>query len=102
MRKLLAKPSKKNVKLTILHPNLIQFFSSKWTLSKIFRSKKIDPENFDGKIVKCCCFTNLNTLNLVLCQKLNLRKVYIIKQSNSELRVNFINRTITKCSMQHR
>ena len=30
--------------------------------------------------------------NFVLRQKLNLGEVYIIKQSNSELRINFINR----------
>ena len=32
----------------------------------------------------------------VLCQKVNLERIYIIEQSNSELRVNFMNRTIVK------
>lgn len=34
--------------------------------------------------------------NFMLCQKLNVGEVYIIKQSNSELRVKFMNRAIAK------
>ena len=45
----------------------------------MFKRKQFDPESFDGKIMKCSCFANLNTLNLVLCQKMELAEMYIIK-----------------------
>ena len=32
----------------------------------------------------------------MFCQKVNLAEMKIIKQSNSELRVNFMNRTVAK------
>ena len=41
-------------------------------------------------------------INIILCQKVNLEKIYIIEQSNSELRVNFMNRTIVKWPLQYR
>ena len=39
---------------------------------------------------------NLPSSKYALCQKVNLEKIYIINQSNSEIRVNFMNRTIAK------
>ena len=42
----------------------------------MLKRKQFDPESFDGKIIKCSSFANLNTLNLVLCQKLNLGETY--------------------------
>ena len=42
-----------------------------------------------------CNFLRCGT-DKVLSQKFNLGEIYIIKQSNSELRVNIKNRTIAK------
>ena len=32
----------------------------------MFKRKQFDPESFDGKIIKCSCSANLNTLWLLL------------------------------------
>ena len=36
----------------------------------MFKCKQFDPESFDGKIIKCTCFANLNALNLVFVSKI--------------------------------
>ena len=43
----------------------------------MFQCNQVDPESFAGKVIKCSCFANINTLNLVLCQKVNVAEMYI-------------------------
>ena len=61
------------------------FFRLSWAQNTIFKSW---PRDY--------------LLSLVSCQKLNLADMYIIKQSNSELKVNFMNTTIAKWSLRYR
>ena len=63
----------------------------------LFKNRISKPEKEISKKDRIISF-----LIELLCQKNSLPKMYIMRQSNSELRVNFMNRTIARFPLRYR